>query len=83
MENIKNTKHDNRSDLTEQMTVQEIKHRYPSTIGVFKALILGRGFRFAGYDCLDEVAWHNGMGSQTLLDLLSESVFCIAQKSMK
>ena len=66
---------DHESGLTEKMTVQEIKRRYPSTRAVFESLVIGRGFRFDGDACLDEVAWSHGMGSQTLLGLLEAAFF--------
>ena len=72
MDAIKHLKQDHESMLTETMTVQEIKRRYPSTKAVFDGLFIGS--RFEGYDCLDEVAWRHGMESEDLLLSLEEAV---------
>ena len=60
------------SGLSETMTVQEVMRRYPNTRSVLEGLRIDR--RFEGYDCLDEVAWRQGMESWKLLALLEEEV---------
>ena len=72
MDAINNLKQDHESVLTEIMTVQEIKRRYPSTRSVFEDFYIDS--RFEGSDCLDEVAWRHGMESRELLALLEEEV---------
>lgn len=67
---INRLKQDHPKDLRDTMTVQEVKCRYPGTRAIFEDLLLNRHFRFEGYDCLDEVAWHHGMESRELFALL-------------
>lgn len=72
MDAIDRLKQDCESTLTETMTMQEIKHRFPSTRSVLEGLCIDS--RFEGSDCLDEVAWRHGMESRELLALLEEEV---------
>lgn len=50
--------------LTETMTVREVLSRHPDTRAFFEGLLISG--RFEGYDCLDEVAWRQGMESEEL-----------------
>lgn len=70
MDAINHLKQDHESILTETMTVQEIKRRYPSTRSVFEDFYIDS--RFEGSDCLDEVAWRHGMESRELLTQLEK-----------
>ena len=56
--------------ISEQMTVNHIRHEFPETEPVFENLFVNVAFE--GYDCLDEVAWRHGMDVEELIGRLEE-----------
>lgn len=56
--------------ISEQTTVNHIRHEFPETEPVFENLFVNAAFE--GYDCLDEVAWRHGMDVEELIGRLEE-----------
>lgn len=60
------------TQLHEQMTVNRVIQRCPSTKPVFERLFIN--VPLEGCACLDEVAWRHGMEAEDLLDVLEQAV---------
>lgn len=58
--------------LNEVMTVNRIVKEFPRAQKVFEHLFVN--IPYEGCDCLDEVAWRHGMGSQELLAKLEQVI---------